>query len=372
MAPPIRDPWPGTLTARERFLRQLNRQPVDRCFHWEFGYWDDNFTQWAMFTDNGVRNNDEAERFFGFDEIRVVHGNLWLNPPFPAETLAEHGEYRVVRNADGLLAEVPRDGHETIPHFLKSSVTTPEDWARVKEERFRRDDPARRVDVPALLRRYPDDREYVLMIEAGSLIGKIRDLLTLEGLAYACYDYPDMVEDMVETCCLLIEDFFDQVLPHVAIDAAWGWEDICFRSGPLVSLGFFREVLKPRYRRLGDKLRAAGVGLWLTDCDGDIRPLLADWLEVGLCVMFPFEVHCCGHPAALLAANAPALRIMGGVDKMVLRAGPAAIRGYLESLVPVVAAGGFIPFCDHRCPPDVKEDDYLYYLDLKKELFGGG
>ena len=32
--------------------------------------------------------------------------------------------------------------------------------------------------------------------------------------------------------------------------------------------------------------------------------------------------------------------------------------------------GGFIPFCDHRCPPDVKEETYLYYLDLKKELFG--
>jgi hypothetical protein len=22
--------------------------------------------------------------------------------------------------------------------------------------------------------------------------------------------------------------------------------------------------------------------------------------------------------------------------------------------------GGYIPFCDHRCPPDMKEEDYLY------------
>jgi uroporphyrinogen decarboxylase len=42
----------------------------------------------------------------------------------------------------------------------------------------------------------------------------------------------------------------------------------------------------------------------------------------------------------------------------------------MESLVPLVARGGYIPFCDHRCPPNVKVQDYLYYLDLKEEMFG--
>ena len=46
------------------------------------------------------------------------------------------------------------------------------------------------------------------------------------------------------------------------------------------------------------------------------------------------------------------------------------IKAYLESLAPLVERGGYIPFCDHRCPPDVKPDDYLYYLDLKEEMFG--
>ena len=64
------------------------------------------------------------------------------------------------------------------------------------------------------------------------------------------------------------------------------------------------------------------------------------------------------------------LRIMGGFDKMQLGAGKEAIRKYMESLVPLVERGGYIPFCDHRCPPNVKEEDYLYYLDLKKKMFG--
>ena len=47
-----------------------------------------------------------------------------------------------------------------------------------------------------------------------------------------------------------------------------------------------------------------------------------------------------------------------------------SIKAYMETLVPFVERGGYIPFCDHRCPPDVKEDDYLYYLDLKEQMFG--
>jgi uroporphyrinogen decarboxylase len=36
----------------------------------------------------------------------------------------------------------------------------------------------------------------------------------------------------------------------------------------------------------------------------------------------------------------------------------------------LVKRGGYIPFCDHRCPPDVKYENYLYYLDLKEKMFG--
>jgi hypothetical protein len=61
---------------------------------------------------------------------------------------------------------------------------------------------------------------------------------------------------------------------------------------------------------------------------------------------------------------------MGGVDKMELAKGPEAIDRYLDTLVPLVEAGGYIPFCDHRCPPNVREEDYLYYLDRKEALFG--
>jgi len=367
---PCRPKWKGTMTDRRRFNDQMHYRPVDRCFNREFGYWEENFKTWSIFLDSGITTNDQADEFFNFDVMKVFSGNIWLHPQFPQDVVSETSTTQILMNADGLLAEVPKDGHDTIPHYIKSSVVTPEDWKRCKEQRLRRDDPARRVDVKGLLQAHPPTRTYPLGVNCGSMIGRIRNLLTFEGLAYACYDYGDMVEDMVETACLLVEDMLDQVLGKIDFDLATGWEDICFKSGPIVSVDFFKNVVTPRYKRISRKLRAHGIDLWYTDCDGDVRPLVPHFLEGGINCLFPFEVNSGGHPARLLKEFGKDLRIMGGVDKMELAKGPEAIRAYLQTLVPLVERGGYIPFCDHRCPPNVKVEYYLYYLDLKEKMFG--
>jgi hypothetical protein len=365
-----RPKWKSTMTDRERFNNQMHYKPVDRCFNMEFGYWQENYREWSIFTENEITNESEANRFFGFDRFGGVGGPTWLHPAFPSKVVDETETTLIMMNGDGLTAEVPRDGHDTIPHYVRASVVTPDDWKACKEERFRRDDPARKVDVEALKQAHPPTRGYPLSVSCGSMIGKIRDMLTFEGLAYATYDYPEMVEDMVETVCVLVEDFLDQVLGHIDFDCASGWEDICFKNGPIVSVGFFNDVVVPRYKRISKKLHAAGIDLWYTDCDGDVRPILPGMMEGGINCLFPFEVNSCAHPGELLDQYEGRLRIMGGVDKIELGRGPEAIRAYLESLIPYVECGGYIPFCDHRCPPNVKPEDYVYYLDLKEKLFG--
>ncbi len=112
------------------------------------------------------------------------------------------------------------------------------------------------------------------------------------------------------------------------------------------------------------------MDIWYIDCDGDVRPILKYFVENGVNTLFPWEVNGSGHPAEALEEYGKELRIMGGVDKIELAKGKEAIKKYLETLVPLVERGGYIPFCDHRCPPDVKPQDYLYYLDLKEQLFG--
>jgi hypothetical protein len=367
---PCRPKWKGSMTDRERFNKQLHYKSFDRCFNMEFGYWEENYRQWPLFTENGITNEDEANGFFSFDAIACVARNCWLNPGFPEKVIEETEDRKIVMNSDGLLAEIPKDGHSTIPHYSKPSIVTPDDWKKCKEERLRRDDPARKIDDTRLTEEHPPTRNYPLGVHCGSMIGKIRDMLTFEGLAYATHDYPEMVEDMVETACVLVEDFLDQVLPHMDFDYASAWEDICFKNGPIVSLDFFNNVVVPRYKRIGKRLKAAGIDIWYVDCDGDVRPLLPGFLESGINCLFPYEVNSCVHPAKVLEQYGLDLRIMGGFDKLEMIKGKEAIKAYMESLVPLVQRGGYIPFCDHRCPPDVTPENYLYYLDLKEQMFG--
>jgi uroporphyrinogen-III decarboxylase len=367
---PIRPKWKGTMTDRERFNRQMHYLSVDRCFNMEFGYWDDNFSQWPIFYENGICNNEEADIFFNFDQTTTINGNIWISPSFEDIVVEERENTKIIMNADGLLAEIPKDGHSTIPHYIKSTIVTPNDWEKVKSERFRPDDPDRQVDIEALKKVHTKLRDYPLGVWVGSMIGKIRDMLTFEGLAYALYDHPLMVEDMVETACVMVENFLDQVLPHFDFDYAAGWEDICFKSGPIVSPKFYRNVITPRYKRIHDKLSQYGIDIWWIDCDGDVRPILPAMMEGGVNCLFPYEVNSCAHPVELLAEYGKDLRIMGGIDKIELGKGKEAIRAYLDSVVPLVERGGYIPFCDHRCPPNVDQEDYLFYLDLKEQMFG--
>ena len=74
---PCRPKWKGTMTDRERFNRQMHYRPVDRCFNMEFGYWEENFSSWDIFTKNNITNNWEADRFFNFDRIGCA-GGAWF------------------------------------------------------------------------------------------------------------------------------------------------------------------------------------------------------------------------------------------------------------------------------------------------------
>ena len=367
---PCRPPWKGTMTPRERFNRQMKLQPVDRSFNREFGYWQENYEQWEMFINNNIRTEEEADIYFSFDKMAVQGGNIWMDPPFEHKIIECKGNINVIQNGDGLIAEVlADDSSSTIPHFTASSIETPEDWAKVKAERFDVNSPSRIIDVDAIIKAHPTSRDYPLGVDCGSMIGRIRDMLTFEGLCYAYGDYPEMLEDMVETCCVLVEHYLDQVLGKVDFDFATGWEDICYNHGPILPPSFFEEVVAPRYKRISAKLKAHGIDLWWTDCDGDVRPILPIFLESGINCLFPFEVAHSGHPGELLDKYKD-LRILGGVDKIKMIEGKESIKTYLESLVPYVKRGQLVPFCDHRCPPDVTEENYIYYLDLKEKLFG--
>jgi uroporphyrinogen decarboxylase len=73
-------------------------------------------------------------------------------------------------------------------------------------------------------------------------------------------------------------------------------------------------------------------------------------------------------PMMLRQKYGPQMRLVGGIDKRAMAAGPEAIDAQLLPLAPLFVEGGFIPWCDHLVPPDVPFQNYLYYVNKMKDM----
>jgi len=244
--------------------------------------------------------------------------------------------------------------------MFQPAVVTPDDWNRVKRERFILDDPMRNMDITGIKKALQGKENMPLGLFAGSFIGFTRLMLTFDGAAYACNDYPDMIDDMVETNCLLIERYLDQMLPHFDFDVVSFYENITCKSGPTIPVWVVRDIVAPRMKRVCKKLAAHGIDIISVGSDGNIRPILPILLECGINCLSPCEVNGCAHPGVLLDEYPGALRIIGGIDKLIFHGGRDAVDAYLASLAPYVKRGGFIPHVDHVVYPEIGQENYLY------------
>ncbi|MBI4559108.1 MAG: hypothetical protein HY706_16105 [Candidatus Hydrogenedentes bacterium] len=361
----------STFTLKERFRRTMFYQDVPLRPNLEFGYWSKTLEVWReQGLPESVTDEASAYDYFGIENWAMV--NLHANPLplFKHEVLEENEERRVYRDELGVVAEVNKHGHQSIPHYLDYPIKDRETW-----------EPFKAVLDPAAPERWKNFEKSVAELRnstgpvgifGGSLVGIPRNLIGFERIATMPYEDPDLLIEIINTFGHCIITMLEQALPHIQVDFAMGWEDICFNQGPIVPPEFFREVVGPWYRRISDVLVRHGCCVYTTDTDGNINPITDTFLENGLNTMFPVEVHAGSDPCHLRDKYGKRVRLWGGVDKRKLSDSKELIDKELQRLLPYVEQGGFIPTMDHRVPADIPLKNYLYYLDRKRELFNVG
>ena len=366
------DPQVGQLTSRERFRRVMHYQSVDRVTHWEFLYWDETIERWhGEGLPAELTQGWEVERFFGVEPTVTAPVHHGPNPPFEgaAEVIEQREHSRVERLPDGTVQEVGTGEIRTIPHYIKFPIENRDDWARYKE-RHDPADPARfGADLAAFGREHLRS-DVPVGVWIGSYYGIPRNWIGFENISLMLYDDREMIEDIVATLTEVYYRQIERVVEHVELDYAAGWEDICFRTGPMLSPALFREIVGPNLKRVCDLLRLHGCDVIWIDCDGDITDLVPVWLESGVNCMFPMEVHPGSDPVRYREMFGRQVLLRGGLDKQKLAGSHADILGELKRVEPVLLDGGFIPHCDHLVPADVSYDNYRYYIREKLAMLG--
>jgi uroporphyrinogen decarboxylase len=361
-----------TMTHRERFRRVMQFQAVDRIPHWEFGYLNETLERWHREGLPGrLTDMDAVEQYFGVDPKASVPIYVDLIPAFKGEpeVIEERENSRVERLPDGMIWEVQKKGTKTIPHYIKFPIENRDDWKRFKE-RLDPADPARHQEDYKELGEKLLRSELAVGIGLGSYFGVPRDWIGFETIALMCYDDRGLVEEIVATLAELYYTQIEKALRYVEVDYAAGWEDICFRNGPIVSPAMFRDIVGPHLKRVCTLLREHGCNVIWTDCDGDVTLLVPVWLECGVNCMFPLEVHPGSDPVKFRKMYGRQILLRGGLRKYALAGTKQDILNELKRVEHLVEEGGFIPHGDHRIPEDVPYENYRYYVREKLSMLG--
>ncbi len=368
------------LTPRERFDRTMHFQHVDYVSHLEFGYWDELKEDWiaqghlppSFRRADGHIPDRLVEEYFGIEQFEGFGPAIGTMPLRETQILERTETKITLRDGLGVLREEQIVGTHTIPHFLEFPIRDRATWEAFRDEFLDPDHPCRTISEDALRAGEEMTRTTTnpVAVGFGSFIGWIRDWVGFENLAYMSVDDPDLLEEMVAHLAGMALKLLPPILERGRFDAASGWEDICYNSGPILNPRFFAERIMPHMKPVMRLLRQHGVDVIWTDCDGNILKLIPLWLEVGLNCMFPLEVNPGNDPVALKKEYGRELLIRGGFNKFMLHEGREAILKELKRLEPAVAEGGFIPHVDHRCPGQVTWDNYCYYIWEKCHMLG--
>jgi Uroporphyrinogen decarboxylase (URO-D) len=357
------------MTTRERLTRVFSGLHPDRIPNVEFGYWEETITRWHSeglpsycTSDSSVERHLGLEGVTIFAELPVRNG---LFPPFERKVIHEEADRRTIVDEEGNLCEVIA-GHSSIPRYIQYGLRTRDDWEKLKGERLDPDTDGRIGDLFSMVSAARQTGKPIFF-NAGSLYGWLRNWMGLEGLSVALMTDRTWVEEMMDHLTGLTLTLIERASTHLSGDLAWWWEDMCYNHGPLISPRLFHEMMIPRYRLVTGALRTCGIDINVIDCDGRIHELVPGWLEAGINCMFPLEA---AHTDAfrLREEFGDRILLMGGMNKLALIAGRESIDREIERLSRLALQGRFIPCLDHRVPPDVSFENYLYYLEKKEDL----
>ncbi len=366
---------------RQRFNATMHYQPRDRVPMYDFNFWDETIPEWHTQGLPLSVTRQNARDYFGLDSSlgggepqdwgTGVNGGLLYG--FDGKILEDDGDIYTQLQHDGVIVRKQRSS-VSIPMHIGHTLVDRASWEKHYKPRLQPDEKRFPADWDRRVAIWRDpNRSHPTNLYAGSLFGWIRDWMGLEGVSLAVYDDPAWFAEMVETIADLQIFCLTRLLKTGGqFDACAMWEDMCYNAGPLLSPSHFKEFVVPHYRRISDLLRKHGVDVLYLDCDGKIDDLLPLWLDAGVNCMFPIEIGNWADPVRYRKQYGKQLLMMGGFNKHILALGKSDIDAEIKRLTPLVDEGGFIPFCDHRVPPNVPLENYIYYCDRARQVWGRG
>jgi uroporphyrinogen decarboxylase len=194
----------------------------------------------------------------------------------------------------------------------------------------------------------------------------------------------DLAADEKAACALLDKmlelklAFWSMALPRLAdvVDVVSEGDDYGTQQSMLISPRMFRDLMKPRLETLfaGIRRLAPNAYLFFHSC-GSVRPILPDFIELGVDIINPVQITAAGmNPVELKRDFGQDVTFWGGgVDTQGLLPGgrPAQVRDHVRRNIEALAGGGgFVFNAVHNIQADVPPENIMAMWKAWQE-FGG-
>ncbi len=283
---------------------------------------------------------------------------------------AYHDEWGITHHRpkeDGLYYSIVR-----VP--LSGPTVTADDIARHRWPRL--DDPARIAGLRERAERHRAAGYAVMFKDAfAGLFEMGQRIRGMEDLLMDMASNRPLAEALFDQLLQLKLDFFGMALPWLGdlVDVVSVADDYGTQSSQLISPAMFRRLVKPRLAILIREIKrlAPHIRLFFHSC-GNVRPIIPDFIEIGVDILNPIHVRATGmEPVALKRDFGRDLVFWGGgVDTQgVLPHGTPAevrddVRRNIEALAP---GGGYVFNTVHNIQADVPPENIVAMWEAWRE-----
>jgi hypothetical protein len=181
----------------------------------------------------------------------------------------------------------------------------------------------------------------------------------VEAFSYAMADEPQLIVDVHDTYA----DWTAAVVPmleELGFDLIWAFDDVAFNSGPMFSPAFYRRYILPKEKAVA----ATFTRPLITHSDGNMTPLLDDWLELGQQAIHPIQpdvmdIH------EVKRGHGDRVALVGNIfmSDLVCKTPDAIDQQVRDRIETIGAGGGYILSSSNSLTDDMRPENVLAIRD---------
>ncbi len=204
----------------------------------------------------------------------------------------------------------------------------------------------------------------LMACHAGGIYEHLAAIMSYEGLCFALYDQPDLVEAVVQRLGELMYSFYRQLVELEGLIAVFPGDDMGFRSATLIPPEALRRYTLPWHKRYAQLAHERGLPYFLHSC-GNLTAIMEDLIEdVKIDAKHSYE-NAILPVDQFQARYGQRIGVLGGVDIDILGRGTeeqvrAEVRRLIEACHP---RGRFAIGSGNSIPSYIPVENFLAMLD---------